>query len=77
MQPPQPAHPLPALATFELDRYRRELEHALRGLPIGAASRPELQQRLAEVMDEQDSRIAPAAGSSRGPGTGTTVRSVN
>jgi hypothetical protein len=62
MQPPAPAHPLPALATFELDRYRRELEYALRGLPIGAASRPELQRRLAEVMAEQQSRIAPGHG---------------
>jgi hypothetical protein len=28
-----PGHPLPELATFELARYRRDLEHALAALP--------------------------------------------
>ena len=31
--PAQPAHPLHALTTYELSRYRRELEHALKALP--------------------------------------------
>jgi hypothetical protein len=30
---PVPAHPLHALATFELTGYRRDLEHALAALP--------------------------------------------
>jgi hypothetical protein len=29
MTPDQPPHPLPALTTYELTRYRRDLEHAL------------------------------------------------
>ena len=61
-QPAQPAHPLPAMATFELNRFRYELEHALRGTPIGAPGRQQLQQRLAEVMAEQQSRVDLAAG---------------
>jgi hypothetical protein len=52
----QPAHPLPALATFELSRYRRDLEHALAALPDHAPGRGLLQDRLAEVQAEQDSR---------------------
>jgi hypothetical protein len=28
-----PEHPLHALATYELSRYRRQLEHALKTLP--------------------------------------------
>jgi hypothetical protein len=61
-QPPRPAHPLPALATFELTRYRHDLEHALRGLPAGAPGRTGLQQRLADAIAEQQSRAALAAG---------------
>ena len=51
-----PRHPLPALTTYELSRYRRELDHALKALPVRAPVRTLLQQRLAEVMAEQDSR---------------------
>lgn len=51
-----PRHPLPALTTYELSRYRRELDHALKALPVRAPVRALLQQRLAEVMAEQDSR---------------------
>ncbi len=36
--------------------YRRELEHSLRALPEHVAVRVLLQQRLAEVLAEQDSR---------------------
>jgi len=61
--PEPPRHPLPALATFELSRYRRDLEHALKGLPTTAPVRQLVQQQLAEVMAEQDSRtISPASG---------------
>ena len=36
---PQPGHPVPALTTFELRHYRRDLEHALATLPGHAAVR--------------------------------------
>ena len=52
----QPPHPVHALTTYELKNYRRELEHSLRALPEHAAVRVILQQRLAEVLAEQDSR---------------------
>ena len=51
-----PPHPLYALTTFELSRYQRELEHALSALPGHAPVRGQLQQRLAEVHAEQQSR---------------------
>jgi len=54
----QPGHPLPALATFELARYRRELEHALAALPGNAPVRGLLHDKLAEVRAEQESRAA-------------------
>lgn len=53
---PQPGHPVPALTTFELRNYRRELEHALTTLPEHAPVRGLLQDRLAEVLAEQESR---------------------
>jgi hypothetical protein len=49
--PEPPRHPLPALTTYELSRYRRELERALRGLPGHAPARRLVQQQLAEVMN--------------------------
>ena len=52
----QPPHPMPALTTYELRNYRRELEHSLKTLPEHAQVRALLQQRLAEVLAEQDSR---------------------
>jgi hypothetical protein len=54
--PAQPSHPLPALTTFELRDYRRDLEHALKTLPGHVAVRTLLQQRLTEVLTEQQSR---------------------
>jgi hypothetical protein len=57
-----PRHPLPELTTYELSRYRRELEYALKALPGHAPVRGQLQQRLADVIAEQRSRIqAPAS----------------
>jgi len=53
----QPAHPTHSLTTYELKNYRRELEHALKTIPEHAQVRELLQQRLAEVLAEQDSRI--------------------
>ena len=52
----QPPHPMHALTTYELTRYRRELEHALKTLPEHAEVRALLQQRLAAVTDEQQTR---------------------
>jgi hypothetical protein len=51
-----PRHPLPALTTYELARYRRELDYALQVLPPRAPVRALLQQRLDEVLAEQASR---------------------
>jgi hypothetical protein len=55
-----PRHPLPALTTYELARYRREL--TLKRLPGHAPVRELLQQRLAEVIAEQDARTRIASG---------------
>ena len=56
MSTPQPPHPLHALTTFELSRYRRDLEHSLWSLPGQDPARAGLQQQLAQVMAEQESR---------------------
>lgn len=54
--PPVPPHPLEALTTYELSRYRRQLEHALKAVPGHDPARTGLQQRLAGVQAEQHSR---------------------
>ena len=53
---PQPGHPVHALTTFELRNYRRELEHALAAVPGHAPVRGLLQDKLTEVLAEQESR---------------------
>ena len=53
---PQPGHPVPALTTSELRDYRRDLEHALTTLPGHAPVRGLLQDKLTEVLAEQESR---------------------
>jgi hypothetical protein len=65
----QPPHPMHSLTTYELKNYRRELEHSLKTLPQQAQVRELLQQRLAEVLAEQDSRNQLR----QSDGTGTTV----
>jgi hypothetical protein len=60
MHAPRPAHPIPALTTYELAAYRRELEHALT-LPGPAPGRDNLQRQLAAVLAEQQSRTEIAA----------------
>lgn len=60
-QPAQPEHPLHALTTYELSRYRRELEQALKSLPTQAPVRAQLQDKLGQVKAEQDSRLNIAA----------------
>jgi hypothetical protein len=49
-----PPHPLPALTTYELRDYRRDLEQAL--ATSGDPARNQLQARLDEVLAEQDDR---------------------
>jgi hypothetical protein len=64
-----PPHPMHALTTYELENYRRELEHSLKTIPEPAQVRELLQQRLTEVLAEQDSRKQLY----QADGTGTTV----
>jgi hypothetical protein len=52
----QPPHPPDQLTTFELSRYRRELEHALKVLPDHATVRALLRAKLTDVLAEQESR---------------------
>ena len=56
MSVPQPPHPVGALTTSELSRYRSDLEHALQAQHGPGPSRGVLQARLAEVLAEQDDR---------------------
>jgi hypothetical protein len=67
MSTPQPSHPLGALTTFELSRCRRDLEYSLKNLPGQAAVRAQLQQKLARVMAEQESRAQIHQASRSGP----------
>jgi hypothetical protein len=56
-----PPHPLPALATFELASYRRQLEHAITSAQPPAPDLAGLRDRLADVIAEQDDRAQIAA----------------
>jgi hypothetical protein len=49
-------HPVHALTTYELRRYRRALEHSLKGIPTHAPVRERLYARLAEVVAEEECR---------------------
>ena len=51
-----PKYPNHALTTYELRDYRRQLEHALKTLPGHAEVRALLQQRLTDVLTEQQAR---------------------
>jgi hypothetical protein len=51
-----PKWPVGQLATFELRDLRAELERALAGISGRTADGELLQQRLAEVISEQESR---------------------
>jgi hypothetical protein len=54
-----PKHPLPAMTTYELRAYRRQIENALAFFdaqhPVPPV-RDDLQARLDDVMAEQESR---------------------
>jgi hypothetical protein len=52
----QPRHPVHALTTFELTRFRRELEHAIKGISPDAPVQDDLRRKLDEVLAEQESR---------------------
>jgi hypothetical protein len=51
-----PKHPVYALTTYELRRYRRAIEHSLNGIPADAPVRERLYARLAEVVAEEECR---------------------
>jgi hypothetical protein len=57
-----PTRPNPATMTAaELNRYRRDLDQALRRLPGEAPGRRETEQQLTRVIAEQHARAAAAA----------------
>jgi hypothetical protein len=56
MRTDNPRYPVHALTTYELRRYRRALEHSLKGIPADAPVRERLYNRLAEVIAEEEGR---------------------
>ena len=53
-----PPHPVPALTTYELRDFRKQLEHALADHVIGCAPiAGRLRETLAEVLAEELSRV--------------------
>jgi hypothetical protein len=58
----RPPHPVHQLTTSELTRYRRELEHAVKGISPEAPVQTELRRRLDVVLAEQDEREKIARG---------------
>jgi hypothetical protein len=57
----EPPHPIAQLTTSELARYRRELEHAVKGISPDAPVQADLRSKLNEVLAEQDERARIAA----------------
>jgi hypothetical protein len=57
-----PKHPLPSLTSYELRDYRRELEHAIKGISTDAPVQADLRSKLDAVLDEQEDRARLAAG---------------
>jgi hypothetical protein len=57
--PAEPKHKMGALTTYELRNYRDELEQALEDVPEESPDHVVLEQRLAAVTAEQDSRRRP------------------
>jgi hypothetical protein len=58
----EPNRRLGEYTTSELARYRRELEHAIRGLPETAPIQADLRRSLTDVDAEEQSRARPATG---------------
>ena len=52
----QPKHPVHALPTGELSRFKRELEHAVKRISPDAPVQADLRAKLDEVLAEQQSR---------------------
>ena len=52
----EPEHPIHALTTYEIARYRRELEHAIGGISPDAPVQANLRRKLDEVLAEQEQR---------------------
>jgi hypothetical protein len=52
----QPKHPIPALTTYELRDYRRDLERAIKSIAPDAPVQADLKSRLDEVLAEQEQR---------------------
>jgi hypothetical protein len=61
-QTAEPKYPVHQLTTSELTRYRRELEHAAKGISPDAPVQTELRRRLDVVLAEQDEREKIASG---------------
>jgi hypothetical protein len=64
--PAEPKHKMGALTTYELRNYRDELEQALDDVPEESHDHAVLEQRLAAVTAEQDSRQRPVGRRLRG-----------
>jgi len=54
-------HPLPAMTTYELRDYRRDLELAIKGIPPDAPVQADLRSKLDAVIAEQEDRARLAA----------------
>jgi hypothetical protein len=50
-----------ALTTYELRDYRRELEHAIKGIPADAPVQADLRAKLGTVVAEQEQRAKMAS----------------
>jgi len=55
--PEQPNHPMHALTTAEISRYRRELEHAIQVISPDAPVQADLRRKLDAVTAEQEERV--------------------
>lgn len=53
---PAPKHPLYALTTGELSRYKTELEHEISGISPGAPATADLRRLLLDVLEEEEDR---------------------
>lgn len=72
----QPPHRMPQLTTSELRTYRRELEHAIKGISAAAPVQADLRRTLDEVMAELEDRARLAAGTREHDVTGLTSREL-
>jgi hypothetical protein len=64
--PVEPKHPMHALTTYELRDYRRQLEHAVKGISPDAPVQADLRAKLNEVLAEQQSRESIRQASGKG-----------